>query len=51
MSVDYKLLLAKYIEYIEVLEGSNGIDAINDRYSVEVNFTDEEWKALEDLSV
>ena len=49
--MNYKLLLRKYIEYIEEIEGSNFIKYYSHKCLLARDrFTKEEWKELEKLA-
>lgn len=45
--MDYRKLLRKYIAYVMQAEGVNFIDDLDRRYVSDVDFTKEDWIALE----
>ena len=49
--MNYKELLAKYIAYIVDVEGTDYIDIHDNRYMSDVDFSDSEWRELENISL
>lgn len=48
--IDYKALLKKYIQYINDVEGSDYIEPHDNRDFSDINFNDEEWNKLLEIS-
>jgi len=49
--MDYRILVRKYIEHVVTCAGSDYVDVLNDPLGSDVEFSDEEQKELNNISI